>query len=252
MDASFSKTNKIIIVCLLFAEAISVTVPVIVLGKYFNFPDILRQPAEQAFTLFRNNESLIVAAYYIFLLSSLFYMPISYTACRFYNQSVSKFWLKALTGFGIATTVFQSIGFIRWIFTMPFLTESYFSHGEEKQVITLLYEMLNRYAGMSVGEHLGFIAMGCWTTIFGIILIKKQNPQKWLGYTGCLTGLLLIISVGEHFGGQTAHLFSTINFIANTLWTLWILAVAVTTTFLKNNFLPGRTSKENIETNFVH
>jgi hypothetical protein len=44
----------------LVLEIITVTIPVIILGSKFNFPDILRQPAENAFALFKQNENYIV------------------------------------------------------------------------------------------------------------------------------------------------------------------------------------------------
>ncbi len=155
-------------------------------------------------------------------------MPLSFAIGKLLESStVNRVWISALTGLGTATTIFQSIGFIRWIFTMPFLTETYFNHPENKQPILLLYEMLNRYEGMSVGEHLGFLAMGSWTIVVGVLLYRKQKLKKWLGIFGCLIGVVLLLSVGEHFGGQSAAFFGMLNFLANTLWTVWILALAI-------------------------
>ncbi len=78
--------------------------------------------------------------------------------------------------------------------------------------------MLNRYAGMSVGEHLGFIAMGFWTICLGSILMKHPKFELWVGYFGIPIGLLLIASTAEHFGGAFASIFGILNFLANTLW----------------------------------
>ena len=57
-------------IILLLAMMVTVTVPVIILGANFNFPDILRQPAVNAFALFRENQTIIVFGYYIFLCGS--------------------------------------------------------------------------------------------------------------------------------------------------------------------------------------
>jgi Domain of unknown function (DUF4386) len=220
--------NKIYITAfILIAEIITVTVPVAILGNKFNFPDILRQPAAAAFTLFKLNEKFIVSGYYVFLISSFLFIPLSYLLRHAFKESDAQTTSRLLVGCGIATTLFQSIGFIRWIFTMPYLTESYFSNPENQGIITIMYETLNRYAGMSIGEHLGFLAMGSWTICLGILILKDVRFYNWVGLTGIFTGLLLVISVAEHFGGTQAQFFGKLNFIANTLWTVWLAIIAV-------------------------
>ncbi len=214
-------------IILLLTMMVTVTAPVIILGATFNFPDILRQPAENAFKLFRENQTIIVFGYYIFLLSSLLFIPLTIVLQKVLFQTKSKTALNLFVGFGLATAIFQCIGFVRWIFVMPFLTESYFNNHESQKTITIIYEMLNRYAGMSIGEHLGFLVMGCWTICLGLMLLKHPKFNKWMGYTGLAIGFLLIVSILEHFGGMLASTFADLNMIANTLWTIWLIVIAV-------------------------
>jgi hypothetical protein len=214
-------------IVLLLAEIITVTIPVAILRSKFNFPGILRRPAIEAFTLFKQNQPYIILGYYIFLVSSLLFIPLSYFLQNTFKDTNSKKALKTLVGLGITTTIFQSIGFIRWIFVMPFLTESYFVDNANKNSVTLIYETINRFAGMSIGEHLGFLIMGSWTICLGTIIINSPKYKKWIGIAGIFIGLLLIISVGEHFGGACAYLFGKLNFIANTIWTFWLLLIAI-------------------------
>jgi Domain of unknown function (DUF4386) len=211
----------------LIAEIVTVTVPVAILGSKFNFPDILRQPAANAFVLFRQNQAFILVGYYVFLISALLFIPLSYLLRDIFKESVAQSASQVLVGCGIATTLFQALGFVRWIFTMPYLTESYFGNPENQAAVTIVYETLNRYAGMSIGEHLGFLAMGSWTICLGIIILKHVKCYNPIGLSGICIGLLLIISVAEHFGGAQALLFGKINFIANTLWTVWVLVIAL-------------------------
>jgi Domain of unknown function (DUF4386) len=226
-NTALSKKQIYVTVFMLIAEVITVIVPVAILGSQFNFPDILRQPAADAFTLFKQNEKSIIAGYYIFLVSSLLFIPLSYLLQHRFKDSVAKTASHVLIGCGTATTLFQSIGFIRWIFTMPYLTESYFNSPENRNTIIIIYEMLNRYAGMGIGEHLGFLAMGSWTICLGIIILKHRRFYNWMGYAGVFIGSLLIVSIAEHFGGLQAQLFGKINFIANTLWTVWLVIIAI-------------------------
>ncbi len=220
---------------LLVLEAILVTVPFTILQSVFEFPDILRQPADYALRLFVQHESVIVPTYYVFLLSGLFAIPLTLVLVRFFasNEAASK-GNSALLALGTATAVFQALGFSRWIFTVPMLAKAYFAPNAteaSKQSIALMYDTLNRYLGMTVGEHLGFIAMGVWTLVLawqvgvaGIASRRFSSALAWIGYT---TGALVIVSAGEHFGGSTAGVFAVLNIIANTVWTMWIVALAV-------------------------
>lgn len=221
-------------IILLLVMMITVTAPVIILGANFNFPDILRQPAANAFTLFRENQTIIVFGYYIFLLSSLLFIPLTIILQKALYQTKNKTALHLFFGFGLATAIFQCIGFVRWIFVMPFLTESYFNNPESQKTITIIYEMLNRYAGMSIGEHLGFLVINCWTICLGLILIKHPNFNKWLGIIGIVIGIILIVSILEHFGGLTSSIFAELNMIANTLWTIWLIVIGVFILRMKN------------------
>ena len=227
--------NKALSIFLLVAEAVTVTIPVIILGAKFDFPDILRQPASKAFELFQANQSSVILGYYIFLISSLIYIPLSYSLKETLFKPDLKPLLGLLTGLGITTAIFQAIGFVRWIFVMPFLTERYFIDPQSKNTITLIYDFVNRYGGMSIGEHLGFLAMGSWTLVLSYILICHSGFKKILGYFGIFIGFSLIISVLEHFGGSTAGFFGTLNFLANTIFTFWIVAIAIAIGFSKRS-----------------
>lgn len=226
-DTTLPKKQIYATASVLIAEIVAVTVPVAILGSKFNFPEILRQPAADAITLFKQNGAFIVLGYYIFLISALLFIPLSYMLQNTFKESAAQTANRLLVGCGIAIALLQSIGFIRWIFTMPYLTETYFSNLKNQEVVSIVYEMLNRYAGMSIGEHLGFLAMGSWTICLGIVILKHRKFYNWVGAMGIIIGMLLVISVSEHFGGTQADLFGKVNFIANTLWTVWLLIIAV-------------------------
>lgn len=218
------------LVALLIAEVIAVTVPVGVLSATFRFPDILREPATVALPLFAANQSRIVPAYYMFMLSALLYLPLSVLLRRYVAASASRTGGELLVGLGLATALFQAIGFSRWLFTVPYLSDTYaHATGDEplQTSIGLLYNALNNYAGMTIGEHLGFLAMGGWTICLSVQLPKRGLFSRWFSGAGMLTGILLIASVGEHFGTSLSGTFGLINFLANTIWTLWLLLLAL-------------------------
>lgn len=236
-----SARNYYITISLILAEIVTVLTPFFILGRYFDFPDILRKPAAEAFALFRQNQRIIIPAYYIFMISGLLFLPLTYWLGSTLQASNSKLSQNIFTGLGISTALFQSIGFCRWIFLMSFLTSQYFQQPENQDTISLIYETLNHYAGMTIGEHLGFIAMGFWTITLGVIIYQHAGFKKWLGVIGVIIGGLIIASVMEHFGGSSAAFFAVLNVLANTLWIFWMIIIGFFLFFqLNNEFYPEK------------
>jgi hypothetical protein len=91
---------------LLMAEIVTVTIPVAILGSEFNFPDILRQPAANAFVLFKQNQEFIIVGYYVFLIFALLFIPLSYLLRNIFKESFARSASQVLVGCGIATTLF--------------------------------------------------------------------------------------------------------------------------------------------------
>jgi len=83
---------------LLITEIVSVVVPLGVLSAYFRFPDILREPASVALPLFTANQSVIVPAYYVFMVSGLLFLPLSYAFSAMTKPGVSSALRQALIG----------------------------------------------------------------------------------------------------------------------------------------------------------
>ncbi|GAB2583384.1 DUF4386 domain-containing protein [Spirosoma areae] len=224
---------KLWLICLLMAEISSVVAPVGLLSAYFRFPDILREPASVALPLFAANASVIVPAYYVFMLSALLFLPLSYAFSAVLKPDGSSALRGALIGTGVATAIFQAIGFSRWVFIIPFLAEQYGQQPTQQPTIALLYETINRYAGMTIGEHLGFLVMGCWTILLALLLLRSRVVKRWFAVLGLPIGAGLLVSTGEHFGGPLAELYGTINFVANTGWSVWLLGIGAWLAFYR-------------------
>jgi hypothetical protein len=214
------KTSRLLS-ALLLLEFLTVIIPVIILGKYFHFPGILRQSADVALPLFHQNQSIIVLSYYLFMISALLYLPISIKVQQVSDSLGIHSWAQpAVLTLGIATAIFQTIGFSRWLIAIPFLADSY-QIESEKATTNMLYELMNRYAGATIGEHLGFIMMGLWT--ISVAMLVPNALTKWFGI---LCGSLLLLSTPEMFASEWASVFSNMNTVANSLWSVWILMLA--------------------------
>lgn len=211
----------------ILAEVITVTTPFFILGKYFDFPNILRKPAAEGLALFQQNQSIIIPAYYIFMVSGLLYLPLTYWLKHILHSENGKIKRSIFGALGISTAVFQAIGFSRWVFVIPFLANQFIQHPENQSSIALIYEILNRYAGMTIGEHLGFIAMGFWTIALSSMVYERTNFPNWFSVLGIIIGAIITSSVIEHFGGNSASFFGLLNLIGNSLWTFWMILLGI-------------------------
>jgi hypothetical protein len=218
MNQPISKSIAISIAILMLLEINLQTTAVFILRKNFDFPDVLGKPANEVLELFYANQESIVIGYYLFLLSSLLYIPLTALLAVNISERIKQksTWKIMLISSGLATAIFQSIGFSRWIFTIPELVNQYMNTSVDartRQNIELTFTVMNTYSGMTVGEHLGFITMAVWTCSVAIIS-PLAKVYKWAGIT---TALLILLSIAENFGGHRASLFGQLNLIANML-----------------------------------
>jgi Domain of unknown function (DUF4386) len=175
-----------------------------ILAANFDFPDILRQPPKNALTLYQQNQALIRPAYYIFALTGVLMIPISLLLHRILSDK-NPMLLTLATTFGVITGIVQVLGFIRWVFLAPFLVSTYFDPGSSqatKDAVLVMQEAFNRYAGVAVGEHLGWLFTGTWLVLLGIFIAQNRARvlKPWMGYAILSLGLMLLVSSAEQFG----------------------------------------------------
>jgi Domain of unknown function (DUF4386) len=175
-----------------------------ILSSNFDFPDILRQPPKNALKLYQQNQPLIRPAYYLFTLTGVLMIPISLLLHRILSNK-NPVLLTTATTFGVITGIVQTLGFIRWVFLAPFLVNTYFdpsSSQATKDAVLVMQEAFNRYAGVAVGEHLGWLFTGTWLVLLGIFIAQNRARvlKPWMGYAIVSLGLMMLVSSAEQFG----------------------------------------------------
>jgi len=187
----------------------------------FQFPDILRESSPVRFALFLENQSIIVPIYYLLALTGLSQAIISLLLFQFFKQKTTLINLGLL--FGILTGLFQTLGFIRWSFVIPYFADLSASSPE---LIGLLEGAFNSYAGMAVGEHLGFLMQASWTIFLGITILKTNLFSSKLGIAGIIIGALTILFAYEPFGGIFA-IFGELTNPVESAWYIWLVFLSI-------------------------
>ncbi len=191
-----------------------------VLSAVFDFPAVLRAPAAEVLPAFSEHSAIIRPTYWLLAMSGLALIAMAGELGRLFPEAAGRL----ITNLAIATGIFWAIGYIRWPIAVPYLADLYRS-GQQEQAAGL-YELSNRFAGMAVGEHLGFILMGGFAFALAVALRRARYGPKWLPAVGWFAGALLVLSSFEQYD-PSVEILGAVNGAANTLWFLWLLAIGV-------------------------
>jgi hypothetical protein len=199
----------------------------LILVDQFSFPDILRASSEDRLALFRQNQATIVPAYYMMGLSGLTQIMLAVLFHQSFGRPGSTLLLAALVA-GVLGGAFQMMGFMRWPIAVPYLAEQMASAptAEMRGVVALVEGLLNRYAGMTVGEHLGFLGQGAWTLLISLAMFRGPLFAWPYGFVGVILGALILASSLEQLGGP----FEAIGFLSapvSAAWLGWLLMCGV-------------------------
>jgi hypothetical protein len=205
------------------------------LSVTFEYPDILRQPAGYVLERFDAGGAGLVAIWYGFMLTAVLFVPLVILVHRVLagdgREAGAPFYLGLATAFGVVAGVMQFLGLARWPFLVPYLADSYTdpaSSEATRQSVAVVFEAFNRYAGVAVGEHLGYLFTGLWTALVALALFRSPLFRRlgwWFGLLGLVSAAGILAGTLEFAGFALAADVVTVAYI---LWSVWLLALGVT------------------------
>lgn len=219
---------------LLIVMPILLNVLFMLLGMMFDYPDILRKPTGEVLARFQAGGSDLIALWYAMTLTAAFFIPIVLLMRQLLkDQDPSNVFFA--TTFGVIAGVVQILGFIRWPFLVPYLTRVYFdpaSSEATRESGALVFQVFNQYAGVAIGEHLGYLFTALWSVFLGMAMLKRPFHKPWLARIGFVLAIGILFGMLEPAGVAWAGL---VNFIAYTLWAFWLMALGVAVFRDQNN-----------------
>jgi Domain of unknown function (DUF4386) len=192
----------------------------IILSAVFNFPEVLRNPAKDVLPLYAADASTIRPTYWLLMVASLALICVSPELGRILSRHAPGP-ARLVSGSGVATGVFWALGYSRWSIAMPFVSKLWQS-GETTRAGDM-YEVLNKYAGMTVGEHLGFLMMGVFAIALAVALRTSGIGPKWFFPVGVFSGILIAATAYEQY--NNIEWIGMVNGVANTIWFIWFAAI---------------------------
>lgn len=200
------------------------------LGKRFDYPDILRRSTPEILERFRAGGSSLILLWWTFMLSGLLLIA-------------GAVLLGQVLGFGgivpVATTIgvlaglVQMLGLLRWVYVVPALARAdadpTLEH-EQREVHAAVFRALHHYLGVGVGEHLGYLFTGIWSVLIGVGVIQGAALPTWLGWPGFVVGAGLVAGSAEFLGPNEERgwgLAGAAIPILYIAWSLWLLAMGI-------------------------
>lgn len=196
---------------------------------HFEYPDILRKPAAEILTSFHAGGPSLVAAWLAFGLSALMFIPVALGLERLAT-------LRSVPGngsalIGIASALVQAIGLLRWVLVVPALASAYVLPGSSpatRDTVLVVFDTLNRYGGMVLGEFMGQLLLAAWTGLAVHSMLRARLVPSWLALAGAATLPLWVVGQGELLHGvlPAAPDWELVP-LAFMAWELWLCAIAV-------------------------
>jgi hypothetical protein len=192
----------------------------------FDYPDILRQPTDLVLRQFQVGGSQLIAMWYGLMLSAVVFVPLAVMLHRVLGpQNVALMTLA--TSLGVIAGVVQFLGLIRWPFLVPYLAQVYLdpaSSPASRDAVAVVFQTFNQYAGVGIGEHLGYLFTTAWSVLIGLVMLKSPLFKPWLGWVGIISAISIFIGVFEPVGFSAA---ADINAVSYMIWPLWLVATGI-------------------------
>jgi hypothetical protein len=204
------------------------TVCFLLLQQLFEYPDILRQSTGEVLGKFAAGGTPLIAVWYVLTLSAVGFVPLTLLVHRVLAERNAPVLLWVATAFGLIAGLSQTLGFLRWPFLVPHLAQSYLAPGAsdaQRAAAGMVFEAFNRYAGMAVGEHLGYLSTAVWTVLIAVVMLRTALVPRWMAAIGAVLALGIAAGLAEPAGWE---LGGTINALSYLAWALWLIAVGVT------------------------
>lgn len=202
------------------------------LARMFDYPDILRRPTSEVLDRFRAGGSRLILLWWIFALTAVLLAPAAVLLSSALEGADSGLVALAATT-GVMAAVVQFLGLIRWPFLVPYLARADTdpdASPARRETIDIVFQSFNRYLGVAVGEHLGYLLTGGWSVLTGVALVQATNTPWWAGVAGIVIGALLMICSLEFVGAfepEGWKLAGVLTPIAYVAWSLWLIVVGV-------------------------
>ncbi|MGV8910040.1 MAG: DUF4386 family protein [Propionicimonas sp.] len=212
--------NRKFTAAVLVAAAILTNVAFTALGTVFNYPDVLKEPADDVLAAFRGSQGAVSGWFALMALAAALFAPIAVGVGRLSTHPAMRVAVPA----GIGAALVQVIGLLRW----PLLVPGYAADAASADPATAAtardsFLTAHRILGNIVGETFGYILTAAWTLLV-LVALGRLIAGRWFTALGAVSAVLILAGV---LSPLDLPLIDLANFAGYVLWSAWLVAFAV-------------------------
>jgi hypothetical protein len=201
-----------------------------VLSSTFDWPDVLREPANMVLPAFvEGGDTLIWTWFATAWTYAIIAVPMLLLPAVLGRQKDPV--MKAATAIGAASVLLSLIGFLRWVFVVPALADS-FVNGDEitRAAVDAAWTAQHQFGGALLGEHLGQLLVIVWSIAISVIILRSGILPRWLGVSGLITSGIYLLNQGDILATALPDfpIWDLAGLLGSSGWGLWIVALGAT------------------------
>jgi hypothetical protein len=139
--------------------------------------------------------------------------------------------LRVATYLGATSVLLSLIGFLRWVFVVPPLAQSYITgDAVTRAAVDAAWTAQHQFGGALLGEHLGQLLVIGWSVTLSVIILRTRVLPRWLGITGLTVSAIYLLNQGDILATAVPGfpVWDLAGLLGSTGWGLWMAALGVT------------------------
>jgi hypothetical protein len=128
--------------------------------------------------------------------------PVPVLVQQVFQPEVPRYLVVGIT-IGVLAGAVKFLGLIRWPFLVPILADMY-TQPEPTQAardsVVVVFQAFHHYAGVPIGEHLGYIFTSTWTILLCIAIHATDVLNLLFGWLAVIPALGILAGVLEETG----------------------------------------------------
>jgi len=215
---------------LFLISALAFATAATMLSATFDWPDILREPADVVLMRFAAGGSTLVWIWFATAWTyGLLLVPILLLPMALGRRDDAALWVATFAG--AISVVLALIGFLRWVFVVPPLAQMYRDgDAANRTALAAAWLAQHQFGGALLGEHLGQLLGIGWSVTLSIVVLRSRVLPRWLGVLGLLVSVLYLFNQGDILATALPGfpVFDLAGLLGSSGWGLWVAALGVT------------------------
>jgi hypothetical protein len=214
---------------LLVVSAVAFATAATALSSTFDWPDILREPADVVLPSFADGgTSLIWTWFAVAWTYGAMAVPVLLLPAALGRREDVV--LRAATAVGVGGVLLSVAGFLRWVFVVPPLAREYVAgDATTREAVAAAWTAQHQYGGALLGEHLGELLAIAWSVTVAVVVLRSKVLPGWVGVSGLVVSALYFLNQGDIMSTAIPDfpVWDLAGLIGSSAWGVWVLALGV-------------------------